>query len=110
MSTVVADAPICPSPAAGGAKPIADPHGARVLRQTQGVIGVVILLGLIGAYLVDPLFAVLPGIIGLGLVMAAFTGVCPMAGLIARMPWNAPRSEYPTPERRACGCGGRCGR
>ena len=64
------------------------PHSNPVLRQTQGVIGTVLLASVALAYLVSPAWLVLPGIVGVGLLAAGVTGVCPMALLVARLPWN----------------------
>jgi hypothetical protein len=64
------------------------PHSNPVLRQTQALIGTVILAGVALAYLVHVAWLVLPAIVGVGLLAAGVTGVCPMALLIARLPWN----------------------
>ncbi|CAG0988344.1 Inner membrane protein YgaP [Phycisphaerales bacterium] len=63
-------------------------HSKPVMRQTQGMIGVVLLGGVGAAYLVDPAWVALPAIVGVGLVFAGLTGNCPMASFIARLPWN----------------------
>lgn len=58
-------------------------------RQVQIVISTLILSGL-GLYyfLNNPLFLIIPFIVGLGLLNAGMTGWCGMAKLIAKMPWN----------------------
>lgn len=63
-------------------------HSHRVMRQTQAVIGLVVLAGVAAAYLLSPAWLILPAIVGLGLLAAAVTGVCPMAIAIATLPWN----------------------
>lgn len=75
---------------------------AGVMRQTQGTIGVVILAGLAAGYFVGSAWLVVPAIVGGGLLMSGFTGVCPMASLIARMPWNRARASSCAGER-CCG-------
>jgi hypothetical protein len=38
--------------------------------------------------IMHPYFYILPGFVGLGLMMAGLTGWCGMAKLLAYMPWN----------------------
>jgi hypothetical protein len=83
------------------------PHSKSVMRQTQGLIGAVLLGGAAAAYFVSMAWVVLPAIIGLGLLFAGVSGMCPMASLVASMPWNkAAEADYRAPSG-AC-CGGRC--
>lgn len=85
-------------------KPTSDaPHSASVLRQTQGLVGAVVLAGTAATYFIDPLFIILPAIVGAGLFISGFTGVCPMAFAIAKLPWNK-KADQSTHE-----CCGRCG-
>jgi len=57
-------------------------------RQVRTVAGAMVFAGtLLGAF-VDPLFLVIPGFVGAGLVFAGLTDTCGMAMLLARMPWN----------------------
>lgn len=57
-------------------------------RQVRTVAGALVFVGtLLGAF-VDPLFLVVPGFVGAGLVFAGVTDTCGMAMLLARMPWN----------------------
>jgi rhodanese-related sulfurtransferase len=59
-----------------------------VQRQTQAVVGSMILTGvLLGAFVAKG-WLVLCAIAGLGLLNAGLSGVCPLANGIARMPWN----------------------
>lgn len=69
--------------------------GARigVMQQTQLAIGVMVLAGVAIGYLVHPLGLVLSAFMGCGLLLAGLTGVCPLASLIARMPWNKGAKE-----------------
>lgn len=57
-------------------------------RQFRIVIGSLVVLGVALGYLVDPRFNGLAGFCGAGLVFAGITDLCPMAALIAKMPWN----------------------
>ncbi len=57
-------------------------------RQVQLAVGLIILIGSLLGYLVAPLFFLLTGLIGCGLIFAGLTGVCTLAMLLAKMPWN----------------------
>lgn len=59
-----------------------------LMRQVQIVVGFFAALGAALALMVDPLFAVLPLLVGAGLLFAGLTGWCGLALLLARMPWN----------------------
>ncbi len=83
------------------------PHSKTVMRQTQGLIGTVLLGGAAAAYFVSMAWVVVPLIIGMGLLFAGATGMCPMASLIARMPWNKAAEADFRGSSGGC-CGGRC--
>ena len=57
-------------------------------RQVQIATGGLILLGLVLAWLVSPLFVALTAFVGGGLVFAGISGWCGMAHLLALLPWN----------------------
>ncbi|MDF1827011.1 MAG: rhodanese-like domain-containing protein [Legionellaceae bacterium] len=57
-------------------------------QQVQLTIGVLLVLGSVLAYYVNPLFTLFTGFLGCGLTFAGLTGTCGMAKLIAKMPWN----------------------
>ena len=59
-----------------------------VLQQTQFAIGSMVLGGLAIGWFAHPVGYLLSAFMGVGLLFAALTGICPLAGLIARMPWN----------------------
>lgn len=59
-----------------------------IMRQVQIAAGSLVLLGVILGALVSPVFYVLSAFVGVGLVFAGVTGVCGMAKLLAKMPWN----------------------
>jgi hypothetical protein len=52
------------------------------------VAGVLLLAGL-GLSLVHPAFLLLDCMVATGLTFAGITGICPMARLLEKMPWNA---------------------
>lgn len=57
-------------------------------RQTQITAGFIAFSGTILGALINPVFYILPGFIGAGLMFAGLTGWCTMAKLLAKMPWN----------------------
>ncbi len=57
-------------------------------RQVRFVAGLLVLLGVIFSLVLNPMFLILSGIVGAGLVFAALTDTCGMAIFLARMPWN----------------------
>lgn len=59
-----------------------------VQRQLQITIGLGVLTGVTLGAFVSPWFLVLAGVFGAGLTLAGITGLCPLAMLIAKMPWN----------------------
>jgi len=70
-----------------------------VFRQVMVAVGVVLLAGLFLAR-VDAHWMLLVWLMSAGLVFGGLTGYCPMAGLLARMPWN--RVDAGTSEDRCC--------
>jgi hypothetical protein len=72
------------------------------MRQTQALMGAVLLAGTAAAYFVNAAWMVVPLIVGTGLVLAGMSGMCPMASLIAGMPWNR------AAEAKSCTNGGSC--
>jgi rhodanese-related sulfurtransferase len=59
-----------------------------VMRQTQMVIGLLLLAGVALAALISPWWLILPGCLGAGLTFAGATGHCGLALALAAMPWN----------------------
>ena len=57
-------------------------------RQVRIGAGSLVLIGLLLAWLVHPVFLGLTGFIGGGLIFAGVTDFCGMAMLLAKMPWN----------------------
>lgn len=59
-----------------------------LMRQVQIIVGLVSGLGAALALAVHPWFAVIPLLMGGGLLFAGLTGFCGLALLLAKMPWN----------------------
>ncbi len=57
-------------------------------RQVQLTIGIGVLLGSFLGYFINPLFFLLTGFFGSGLIFAGLSGFCGLAILMAKMPWN----------------------
>lgn len=62
--------------------------GLSVMRQVQLIIGLLTLTGLALGYFIHPLGYLLSAFMGAGLTMAGLTGACPLASLVAKLPWN----------------------
>jgi rhodanese-related sulfurtransferase len=63
-------------------------HILPLNRQVQLVAGAMALGGAILAFAVNPAWIFLSGFVGFGLMVAGTTDFCPMAILLAKMPWN----------------------
>ena len=63
-------------------------HVLPLNRQVQLVAGAMALSGAILAVTVAPAWIFLSGFVGFGLMLAGATDFCPMAILLAKMPWN----------------------
>lgn len=59
-----------------------------VMRQVQMIIGVGVLSGAMLAWFVHPGFAGLSAFFGAGLIFAGATGICGLATLVGKLPWN----------------------
>jgi rhodanese-related sulfurtransferase len=62
-------------------------------RQVRITAGLMVLIGVTLGWFVHPYFYGLSAFVGAGLIFAGITDSCPMALLIAKMPWNAENSE-----------------
>jgi rhodanese-related sulfurtransferase len=65
-------------------------------RQVRIAAGLLVLLGALLGWLVDPAFVGLSAFVGAGLVFAGVTDTCGMGMLLARMPWNQCRGDTPS--------------
>lgn len=70
--------------------PVAENRKAPLplMRQVQIVAGSLVVIGAVLGFAVSPMFHLLSGFVGAGLVMAGVVGLCPMANALAMMPWN----------------------
>ena len=59
-----------------------------LMRQVQVAVGFFSATGALLALTVNKLFAIIPLIVGCGLLFAGLTGFCGLALLLAKMPWN----------------------
>jgi len=59
-----------------------------LMQQVQIAAGFLVVLGVALGYFVHPYFVGLSAFVGAGLMVAGCTGLCPMASVIAKMPWN----------------------
>ncbi len=66
-----------------------------LMQQVQIAIGLGLLTGVILSLTVHPLWVVLCGVFGAGLVFAGTTGWCGMAILVSKMPWNRVAGQTP---------------
>lgn len=57
-------------------------------RQVQITAGSMIVAGTVLGATVSPAFYVVSGVVGAGLVLAGVSGVCALARVLMRMPWN----------------------
>lgn len=78
-------------------------------QQIQLIAGSMVTIGIVAAYFLSPLFILISLMAGLGLMLAGFTGLCPMGELLLRAPWNKIK---PTKSSTSGGCsasgGGGC--
>jgi rhodanese-related sulfurtransferase len=73
--------------------PVARGRGRVSLeRQVRIVAGALVATGGLLAILVHPMLALLPVVVGSGLVFAGLTDTCAMAMLLAKLPYNRPAS------------------
>ena len=64
-----------------------------LMRQVQIVVGTLSAIGSVLTVLISRWYAIVPLLLGCGLLFAGITGTCGMALLLAKMPWN--RSQSP---------------
>lgn len=81
-----------------------------VMRQTQLIIGLGVLLSVALGWLLHPAFLALAAFFGAGLTFAGSTGTCGLALLLSKMPWNRldtpPSSTPPSTTAASTACGG----
>lgn len=59
-----------------------------IMRQVQIVAGLLTILGVGLSFIVSPYFALLSGLVGVGLTLAGITGFCGMANILMKLPYN----------------------
>ena len=74
-----------------------------IMRQVQIVAGAIVLVGTVLAATVSPWFLGLTGFVGAGLMFAGATGLCGMAAVLAKMPWNRVAADSCAPAVRDAG-------
>lgn len=62
--------------------------GFPILRQVHLIAGTLVLTGAALSLFLHPAFAYLAVFVGMGLMVSGATGICGMALLLNRMPWN----------------------
>lgn len=67
-------------------------NSLSILRQVQITVGLICAVGSTLAILVSRFFAVLPLLMGIGLLFAGLTGTCGLALFLSVMPWNRSQS------------------
>lgn len=69
--------------------PVKEGKGAISLeRQVRIAAGSLVAVGAVLAWFINPLWLILPGFVGCGLVFAGVTNTCGMGMMLAKMPWN----------------------
>ena len=58
------------------------------MRQVQITAGSLVVIGAVLGATVSPMFYVLSGFVGAGLVFAGVSGTCGLANMLRLMPWN----------------------
>lgn len=70
-----------------------------LIRQVHIAAGSCTLIGTVLGVWVSPWFLIIPGFFGAGLAFAGATGMCGLAMLLSRMPWNrAPATSCSAPQ------------
>ncbi len=69
-----------------------------IMQQAQIVAGLLALLSTLLAWLLTPLFLIVTGFIGVGLLFSGITGFCGIAQLLGKMPWNKSLPQCQTPK------------
>jgi len=66
-------------------------------RQVRFGAGLLVLTGVLLSIFVNPSWIWLSGFMGAGLTFAGFTNFCPMATVLAKLPWNRANANGSTP-------------
>ena len=78
-----------------------------LVRQVMITVGIMLIAFTALAATVSPWFLVGTGFMGAGLLFAGATGICALATMLSKMPWNRPTAATgPTPGANACSSAG----
>jgi rhodanese-related sulfurtransferase len=78
-----------------------------IMRQVQIVASSMIFAAFLAAHFIHPNFVFLALFVGFGLALAGYTGICPMAFLLQKLPWNKASSNCsPTLDNNKNSCCG----
>ncbi len=77
-----------------------------IMRQVQITVGAFGLIGFALAWLVSPLFLIIPAFFCAGLLFAGITGWCGLALALGYMPWNNAGATATTPPATCCASSG----
>ncbi len=59
-----------------------------LIRQVMLVAGSLVFVGTVLGFVINQYWFIIPLFIGTGLTFAGFSGICPMAMILEKMPWN----------------------
>lgn len=74
--------------AAAGLPVVRGKKAMSLERQVRILAGLIILVGSVAALTINTYFAVIPAVMGTGLVFAGITNSCAIGMCLAKMPWN----------------------
>ena len=64
--------------------------GIRLQRQTFFLLGLITFIGVLLGVLVSGWYLIIPGLLGIGMMVAAIRGTCVMTMMLSKLPWNPP--------------------
>lgn len=85
-------------------------NGPRYPLQQQVLLvaGSLVTIGILFSYLFSPMWQLFSLFVGCGQIMAGFTGFCPMANILLKMPWNKVEEKSSGSGCSLGGAGGGC--
>jgi rhodanese-related sulfurtransferase len=83
--------------------------GTGAWRQVRLIAGLLVVTGVLLAVVTSHWWLIVPAFVGSGLVFAGCSGLCPLGEMLARLPWNRPRTcarvtAPKTPAGVSCAC------
>lgn len=76
--------------------------GFPILRQVQIFASTMIFLAFFGSFYIHQSFIYLALFVGFGLGLSGWTGVCPAAFIIQKMPWNNKKADECSSDKSCC--------